>query len=69
LQMGGVVMLFIAALFINLLRHSHAHGLWDVVPVALSMVCLTYALFRPTDRNMGISAITSAATLLYALVI
>jgi hypothetical protein len=68
LQMGGVVVVYLAALFITVARqHSHAfHSSWNVIiPLGLSMACLVYALFRPTNTGMGISAIVSAATLFY----
>ena len=69
LQMGGGVVVYLAALFLTML-HSHGPQTGNViVPLALSMLCLVYALFRPTTTGMTISIVVSAATLFYGLVV
>jgi len=60
------------ALFITVGRlqsHVFHNGLWNMIPLGLSMVFLAYALFRPTDKNLSKSVVASAAALLYALAI
>jgi hypothetical protein len=71
-RMAGVVTLFLAAVLVSDARfHSHAFPgpLWNLIPLALAMVCMVYVLFKPTNTGMLFSAAASASTLVCSLVI
>jgi hypothetical protein len=71
-RMAGVVLLYLATVVVSISRR-HIHGfhptLWSVIPLLLAMVCLVYALFKPTRTVRLISVAASAATLIYTLVL